>query len=307
VLTPFDDHVLSEAERIIGYEFKDRNLLTVALTHASVADNRLVSNERLEFLGDAVLGLITCDYLYDKFPGLLEGELTKIKSLVVSRGTCAKVASELGLDKLLAMGKGMKSRPLSLSAAVLESVAGAIYVEAGLDRTRQFLMPLLVSHIERAALSGHQQNFKSVLQQHAQRQLDAQPEYVQLGENGPDHEKSFEIAVQIAGRRFGACWARSKKQAEQMAARTALEELGLLAIDAEGHAIYAPGVDEAVHCTNPPPAAPASSIAGTPCAPAADVSAAHVGRHNGTGMTNGHSGASEPHVDTSIAARPVSD
>jgi len=301
VLTPFDDHVLTEAERIIGYEFKDRNLLTVALTHASVADNRLVSNERLEFLGDAVLGLITCDYLYDKFPGLLEGELTKIKSLVVSRGTCAKVASELGLDKLLAMGKGMKSRPLSLSAAVLESVAGAIYVEAGLDRTRQFLMPLLVSHIERAALSGHQQNFKSVLQQHAQRQLDAQPEYVQLGENGPDHEKSFEIAVQIAGRRFTACWARSKKQAEQMAARTALEELGLLAIDAEGHAIYAPGIDEGVHCTNPSAPTTVLPIGGTNGTTHADAAAAHKGRHNG------HSGLSEPQVDTSIAARPGSD
>ena len=241
-----DDNTLLEAERIVGYSFRDRQLLMTALTHASVADSRLVSNERLEFLGDAVLGLITCDYLYDKFPSLLEGELTKIKSLVVSRGTCAKVASEMGLDKLLALGKGMKSRPMSLSAAVLESMTGAIYIEAGLDRARQFLMPHLVPHIERAALSDHQQNFKSVLQQYAQRQLNAQPEYLLNDEQGPDHEKCFQISVQIGARRFTSCWARSKKQAEQMAARIALEELGLPHVDSEGHAVYAPGVSEEV-------------------------------------------------------------
>lgn len=240
-----DQSILAEAERVIGYEFKDHGLLSIALTHASVADNRLVSNERLEFLGDAVLGMITCEYLYSQFPGLLEGELTKIKSLVVSRGTCAKIASEMGLDKLLALGKGMKSRPMSLSAAVLESVAGAIYIEAGLDRAKQFLMPHLVPHIERAALSGHQQNFKSVLQQYAQRELGAQPEYVLANEQGPDHEKTFQICVQIGERRFASCWARSKKQAEQMAARQALEELGLLIVTDDGHPVYSPGVSDA--------------------------------------------------------------
>lgn len=303
-----DDQVLNDAQRIIGYEFKDRNLLIVALTHASVADNRLVSNERLEFLGDAVLGLITCNYLYDKFPGLLEGELTKIKSLVVSRGTCAKIASELGLDKLLAMGKGMKSRPLSLSAAVLESVAGAIYVESGLERACEFLMPLLVPHIERAALSGHQQNFKSVLQQHAQRQLNAQPEYLLLNEHGPDHEKSFEIAVQIGGRRFTPSWARSKKQAEQMAARGALEELGLLVLDCDGHAVYAAGVDEGVHVGSN--MTPREDTNGTGAHTLNGSATEPLRRRevlSGEARTNGHSAASEPHAEGSTAARPGSN
>ena len=240
-----DDTTLRDAERIIGYSFRDKRMLATALTHASVADTRLVSNERLEFLGDAVLGMITCEYLYEKFPGLLEGELTKIKSLVVSRGACAKIATELGLDTLLALGKGMKSRPMSLSAAVLESVIGAMYLEAGLARVRDFLLPHLAPQIERAALSGHQQNFKSVLQQYAQRHLDGQPEYLLADEQGPDHEKCFQISVQIGARRFSPCWARSKKQSEQMAARTALEELGLLMIGPDGHPVYAPGVSEA--------------------------------------------------------------
>jgi len=235
--------VLERAEAILGHRFKDRELLSIALTHASVAESRLVSNERLEFLGDAVLGMLTCDYLYDKFPGLLEGDLTKIKSLVVSRKLCAKIASELGLDTLLILGKGMKTRaalPASLSAAVLESVLGALYLDAGLDKVRAFLMPRLTPHIEQAARSGHQQNFKSVLQHYAQQHLSAQPVYVLLDEKGPDHEKCFEVCVEVGSRRYRPCWAASKKQAEQQAALAALEDLGLIARDERGELIFAP-------------------------------------------------------------------
>jgi ribonuclease-3 len=235
-----DDQLIDECERIIGHAFADRSLLVVALTHASIATTRVESNERLEFLGDAVLGMVVCDDLYHRFPTALEGEMTKIKSAVVSRRMCAKIASDLGLDRLLILGKGMKTRtaiPSSLSAAVLESVIGAIYLDAGLDRARAFLMPLIQPHIDAAAESGHQQNFKSVLQQHAQQQLSAQPVYVLLDENGPDHAKAFQVAVEVAGTRYKTCWANSKKQAEQLAALAALTQLGLIVEDESGEMV----------------------------------------------------------------------
>lgn len=226
-----ENDVLEQCESIIGHRFADRSLLAVALTHASIASARVVSNERLEFLGDAVLGMVVCDDLYHRFPTALEGEMTKIKSAVVSRRMCAKIAGELGLDRLLNLGKGMKTRsaiPSSLSAAVLESVIGALYLDAGLDRARAFLLPLIRPHIDAAAQSGHQQNFKSVLQQHAQQHMDAQPVYLLLDENGPDHAKAFQVCVEVAGVRYPTCWANSKKQAEQLAALAALTELGLV-------------------------------------------------------------------------------
>lgn len=232
---------LEQAQQILGYQFRDLSLLKTALTHASIADSRVASNERMEFLGDAILGALTCEYLYLNFPPLLEGDLTKIKSAVVSRRMCAKIATELQLDRLLLLGKGMMTRqalPSSLSAAVLEAVIGAIYLDSGIDATRNFIMPLLSPHIDQAATSGHQQNFKSVLQQYAQRRYDAAPVYVLLDEKGPDHAKCFEVCVDIAGKRFGSCWAASKKQAEQSAALRALEDLGLLTRDGAGQLVY---------------------------------------------------------------------
>lgn len=237
---PVDEHVITECERIVGHTFADRGLLVIALTHASIATTRVASNERLEFLGDAVLGMVVCDDLYHRFPTALEGEMTKIKSAVVSRRMCARIAGDLGLDRLLSLGKGMKTRtaiPSSLSAAVLESVIGALYLDAGIERARAFLLPLIRPHIDAAAESGHQQNFKSVLQQHAQQQLSAQPVYLLLDENGPDHAKAFQVAVEVAGVRYPTCWANSKKQAEQMAALAALTTLGLVVQDESGELV----------------------------------------------------------------------
>jgi ribonuclease-3 len=242
-----DAAVLAQAERILGYRFRDVSLLETSLTHASIADSRVVSNERLEFLGDSVLGLIVCDYLYANFPHLLEGDLTKIKSAAVSRRMCARLATELGLDGLLLLGKGMMTRtalPASLSAAVLEAVIGAVYLDSGLDAVRAFLLPLLAPHIDQAASSGHQQNFKSVLQQFAQKRMESSPVYVLLDEKGPDHAKCFEVCVDVGSRRFPSCWAASKKQAEQQAAFRALEELGLILRTGEGDSVYVGDVVE---------------------------------------------------------------
>lgn len=241
VFVKLDESTLESAQQILGYRFKDVSILDTALTHASIADSRVASNERLEFLGDAILGLIVCDYLFGRYPELLEGDLTKIKSAAVSRRMCAKITSQLGIDNLLLLGKGMKTRsalPSSLSAAVLESAIGAIYIDGGLEATRRFLLPLLAPHIDQAAASGHQQNFKSVLQQYVQRRLESAPTYVLVDEKGPDHAKCFEVRVEFNGQQFSSCWAQSKKQAEQQAALIALEELGLIIRSEDGQVVY---------------------------------------------------------------------
>lgn len=225
-------------EERVGHRFNDIDLLQRALTHASVADCRLSSNERLEFLGDSVLGLIACELIFQMYPSLLEGEMTKIKSHVVSRQTCAAIARELGLDRVLHLGKGMRSAhnlPQSLAAGVLESVIAAIYLDGGLEPARRLLAPMLAPIIERAAASGHQENFKSVLQQHAQLFMNDTPVYIVLDEKGPDHSKCFEVCVEIGARRFPSCWGASKKQAEQQAALLALQELGVTMEDDNGH------------------------------------------------------------------------
>jgi len=224
-----DIEELHRLEEMLGHRFNDHALLKRALTHASLVDSRLESNERLEFLGDSVLGLVVCGYLYERFSELLEGEMTKIKSTVVSRRVCAEVALALGLDELLRLGKGMNRHvalPGSVLAAVLESLVGALYVDGGIEAARPFILRLMKPRIEAAANSGHQHNFKSVLQQSSQQLLGQTPQYIILDEQGPDHAKCFEVAVEIGARRFSSCWGPSKKQAEQDAALQALKELG---------------------------------------------------------------------------------
>lgn len=222
--------MVEKAAIVLGYRFKDPALLKEALTHASVADDRLQSNERMEFLGDAILGFVVCEYLYGKYPDLLEGDLTKIKSAVVSRRVCALISEENDMAGMLDLGKGMAGRtglPSSVAAAVLESLIAGIYLDGGMQEARGFILKHMVPFIDEAAESAHQHNFKSVLQQHAQKHLPNNPVYVLLDEKGPDHCKCFEVCVEVDGRRSASAWANSKKEAEQNAALNALLELGL--------------------------------------------------------------------------------
>lgn len=215
-------------EQLIGYTFANRELLLSALTHASGAQHRLSSNERLEFLGDAVLGFVVCELLFREFPEYLEGDLTKVKSVVVSRETCARVSARIGLEECLILGKGMSSNavlPASLMADVFESLVAAIYLDGGIEPARHFVLAQIRNEIELAALTGGSGNFKSNLQQLAQRDFGSPPTYQLLGEKGPDHAKCFKVAAQISGRRFTPAWGRNKKDAEQRAASNALAEL----------------------------------------------------------------------------------
>jgi len=220
-----------KAEQLLGHQFKNADLLTESLTHASIANTRLLSNERMEFLGDAVLDLVVCEALYLRFPEYLEGDLTKIKSAVVSRKTCAEISIETGLTDLLITGKGISSRealPSSLSAAVYESIIAALYLDAGFEVVKQYILRTITPKIDAIAADTHQQNYKAVLQQHAQKILGATPIYELLDEKGPDHSKCFEVCVLIDGKRYCSAWGPNKKTAEQKAAMNALEELGVL-------------------------------------------------------------------------------
>jgi ribonuclease-3 len=226
-----DDDQLAQfqrCERRIGYRFRDTQLLREALTHASGADHRLASNERLEFLGDAILGAVVCELLFERYPDYLEGDLTKIKSVVVSRQSCAKISEALGLQEFLIVGKGVAAArciPPSLLADVLESLVAAIYLDGGNEAARQFIEQLMGPEIELAATGELGGNYKSLLQQLAQREFSSTPTYQLMDEKGPDHRKCFKIAARVGGVRYQAAWGRNKKEAEQRAACNALAEL----------------------------------------------------------------------------------
>ncbi|MFI4860463.1 MAG: ribonuclease III [Phycisphaerales bacterium JB063] len=240
--------MIDQAAEVLGYRFQNPSLLEEALTHASSAGTRQDSNERLEFFGDAILGCVVCEYLYHTFPDLMEGDLTKIKSAVVSRRVCAMISKAIDLSGMLNLGKGMsgrKSLPSSVAAAVLESIIAAIYLDGGLEPAREFILRQLKPYIHEAESSAHQHNFKSVLQQIAQKHLPTNPNYVLLDEKGPDHAKAFEVCVQLNGRHFSSAWANSKKEAEQQAALQALMEMEIATKHPETEAVVIVEIDDA--------------------------------------------------------------
>jgi ribonuclease-3 len=219
---------IERCEARLGHVFANKDLLIAALTHASGAPHRLGSNERLEFLGDAILGAVVCEFLFNNYPEYLEGELTRIKSVAVSRQTCAKVSESLGLEEFLILGKGMTTHPTippSLLSDVFESLVAAIYLDGGHAVARAFIEKYIGPEIEAAVIGEHGGNFKSQLQQLAQREHGNTPTYQLLDEKGPDHSKCFKIAAQIGRDRYQPAWGRNKKEAEQRAARNALSEL----------------------------------------------------------------------------------
>jgi ribonuclease-3 len=190
---------------------------------------RLASNERMEFLGDSVLGLVTCEQLYHRFPDYQEGDLTKVKSVVVSRRTCARFSRELNLGEFIFLGKGMNvgspTTQAGMLADVYEAMVAAIYLDGGLEEARTFILRQLGPEIEEVVEGSTAGNFKSLLQQVAQREFNATPQYLLLDEKGPDHSKCFKIAAVIGRYTYAGAWGRTKKEAEQRAAMNALAQV----------------------------------------------------------------------------------
>jgi len=226
-----DSTVIEQIERTLNYSFNEKALLVEAFTHSSAAEDRLSSNERLEFLGDAVLGVVICQALFERFEDYLEGDLTKIKSLLVSRRSCAKITRNLGLQEHLRVGKGMsssRSLPQSIVAGLLESVIGAVYLDGGFDYARDFVLTVFAPIIDKIEVKGPHGNFKSLLQQYAQERYGITPVYVLLDEKGPDHNKCFESEAVLQDQHFPSAWGVTKKEAEQKAAFNALAQLGIV-------------------------------------------------------------------------------
>jgi ribonuclease-3 len=217
-----------ECEEQIGYRFREPELLVQALTHSSIKTEDNPSNERLEFLGDSVLGLVMTEFLFNYFHDLDEGELTQIKSVVVSTAVLARESDRLKLTTFYNVGKGVtrkRNLPVSLQANVFEAVVAAIYKDGGLDAARRFILRNLFHHVLAVAEDEHQKNYKSLLQQHAQKDLNLTPSYRLLAERGPDHSKHFEVVAVIGAVAYESGQGRTKKEAEQIAARETLRVL----------------------------------------------------------------------------------
>lgn len=215
---------MNACEERTGYKFSDPDILRRSLTHSSSAATRLDCNERMEFLGDAVLGMVICEFLFLKFPEKREGELTQQKSYLVSRQVCAQVAERLKLQELILVGKGLQDIPMSLKAAAVESIIAAIYLDGGYEPAKQFILSSFSEELDNCG-ELDTENYKSQLQEETQRDGTLTPKYVILEQRGPDHAREFNVAVELGDQQFDPAWGKSKKEAEQQAAMLALEAL----------------------------------------------------------------------------------
>jgi ribonuclease-3 len=222
-----------EFKQRFGLEEADTQLLTQALTHPSFVFENLKRgwehNQRLEFLGDAVLGLVVADHLYRCYPDQPEGELTKMRSAVVCEPTLARKSLELELGQYLRLGRGEemsggRERP-SILADAFEAVTGALYLSLGLEAVRVFILGHLAGEIEQVAAGGQYVDYKTTLQELIQKQSDDVVQYTILAESGPDHNKSFVAGVILNDQLVGKGTGKTKKEAEQHAARAALDRL----------------------------------------------------------------------------------
>jgi ribonuclease III len=210
-----DAHAAEQIQRLLDYQFKDTRYLEEAFLHSSIADNRLSSNERMEFLGDSVLSLVICKTLFMRFPEYQEGDLTKIKSRLVSRKTCADVANEMGLPAYIKVGKGMdRTRAMtgSIAAANLESVIGAIFLDGGMEPAERFILKLYDPLIAEADAEQHQENFKSLLQQHCQQEFNCTPLYDLLDEKGARSQQVLRGGRRDPAQAFSQCLGRDEKR-----------------------------------------------------------------------------------------------
>lgn len=223
--------MIKDLEEAIGYRFHNITLLQNALAHSSYANERwhnsLMSNERLEFLGDSVLGMLVAEYLYRNFPNRPEGELTRMRADMVCEKTLAEVAHRLDLGKHLMLGKGEEQgggrNRESILADAVESVIAACYLDGGMDAAIQFIQQFILVNVPLTKM--HNADYKTALQERVQQKKNQTLSYRLVGESGPDHDKHFEVELSLNGSVVGIGSGSSKKRAEQDAAHAALEKL----------------------------------------------------------------------------------
>ncbi len=222
---------MSEFEKVIGYEFKNKSLLETALTHSSYANEKQTGkdcNERLEFLGDSVLGVITADYFYHNLAHLPEGEMTKKRPACVCEKSLHGFAKQINLGRFLLLGRGEDNtggrNRASILADAFEAVIGAMYLDGGLESVRGFVLSFIK---EAAAKQLSLRDYKTELQEIIQKNPDEHLTYILVGESGPDHDKRFEVEVLLNSNVVGYGMGKSKKLAEQQAAKQALELMGI--------------------------------------------------------------------------------
>lgn len=228
--------LLNEFERKIGYKFKNLNLLNRGLTHSSFANEqkkkKVPYNERLEFLGDSVLGVVVSDYIFEKYPDYPEGELTKLRATVVCEGALSLASKRLGLGKYLLLGKGEEAtggrERVSILADAFEAVIGSIYLDGKIENAKEFILTNLKDIIDQAVKGNLFIDYKTELQETLQKTTKEKIKYVVLNEEGPDHNKTFHVGIKVGGNILGEGKGKSKKEAEQNSAKSALEKLGAL-------------------------------------------------------------------------------
>ncbi len=221
---------IDELEKLIGYEFRDKSLLKQALTHSSYVNeqkiNRSGDYERLEFLGDAVLEVVSSEFLFHKYPDLPEGKLTKLRASMVCEPSLAICARDLNLGSYILLGKGEEStggrNRESITSDVMEAIIGAIFLDGGMDKAKAHIERFVLSDLEDKALFY---DSKSTLQEVLQGELKKEFEYVLNAERGPEHDKEFDVSVIVEGKELGNGKGRTKKAAEQQAAYQALLKL----------------------------------------------------------------------------------
>lgn len=215
-----------------GLKFKDLDLLNQAFCHRSFANEQgggTGNNERLEFFGDSVLGLVVAEYLFKALPDRAEGELAKIKSFVVSEATLSSVARNLRIDNFILIGRGEEfsggRSKRAILADAMEAVIGAFFLDSGMRETRRFVLNFMEPEISKVLENRHEKDYKTLLQEFAQKKFKSYPKYVVSKKTGPDHDRVFWIEVEVSGRTFGPGKGSNKKQAEQAAAALAFAEL----------------------------------------------------------------------------------
>ncbi len=219
---------LEEFENKIEYKFKDIKLLKNAFTHTSYAnENKVQSNEKLEFLGDAILEFTVSEYLYKNYKTLKEGEMTKVRATVVCEDSLYKIATKYHFDELLYLGRserlsGGAQKPAILADSV-EAVIAAIFMDSGIEEAKRFIIENLKDEIENASKNVGQKDYKTVLQEELQKHGSVKIEYEIIEEKGPDHDKTFVSEVKCDGKVLATGSGNTKKQAEMEAARKALE------------------------------------------------------------------------------------